>query len=281
MPDLELSWRRPRDPGRLPGRRRPSAAQGAAAPAGRGRGLHPGNALVLGPVRALAVRWAPSPSWAPAAPWPGRGGSGTLERTLRLPSETGVQHLFLRHPLIVQAFNLYYDGLHFPVLIGCMIWLFVWHRDRYTAASTTLAALTGACLLVQLIPVAPPRMLPGPAWSTRRSVRPVGLRHAGRIRPRPALRHAVRACRLGHPRRDHGDRHRPSRWRWLALAYPVATLLVVVVTANHYWMDGIVAAVLLVIAAAGSRHSGRSPGGGAARRNLRPISDQADVGSSL
>jgi hypothetical protein len=39
-----------------------------------------------------------------------------------------------------------------------------------------------------------------------------------------------------------------SRWRWLALGYPVLTLLAVVVTANHYWMDGIAAALLLALA---------------------------------
>jgi hypothetical protein len=33
-------------------------------------------------------------------------------------------------------------------------------------------------------------------------------------------------------------------WRWLALAYPVVTLLTVVVTGNHFWADGIVVAVL-------------------------------------
>jgi hypothetical protein len=38
-----------------------------------------------------------------------------------------------------------------------------------------------------------------------------------------------------------------SRWRWLVVLYPVATILAVVVTANHYWMDGIVAALILVV----------------------------------
>ena len=38
-----------------------------------------------------------------------------------------------------------------------------------------------------------------------------------------------------------------SRWRWLAVLYPVATTVAVIVTANHYWMDGIVAALILVL----------------------------------
>ncbi|MGH3125514.1 MAG: phosphatase PAP2 family protein, partial [Streptosporangiaceae bacterium] len=44
-----------------------------------------------------------------------------------------------------------------------------------------------------------------------------------------------------------------SRWRWLALGYPVFTLLAVVVTANHFWLDGIAAAALLALALAVQR----------------------------
>src|ERR1700730_6226651 len=38
------------------------------------------------------------------------------ERVLYLPSETALQRPFLPHPALVQAFNLYYDILHFPLL---------------------------------------------------------------------------------------------------------------------------------------------------------------------
>jgi PAP2 superfamily len=48
-----------------------------------------------------------------------------------------------------------------------------------------------------------------------------------------------------------------SRWRWLAVLYPMLTTLVVVVTANHYWLDGVVAG-LLVAGALGLQKAGRS-----------------------
>ena len=38
------------------------------------------------------------------------------ERWLHLPSETALQRPLLPHPLLVQACNLYYDILHFPLL---------------------------------------------------------------------------------------------------------------------------------------------------------------------
>ena len=36
-----------------------------------------------------------------------------------------------------------------------------------------------------------------------------------------------------------------SRWRWLALGYPLITAYVVVATANHYWLDAVAGAALL------------------------------------
>ena len=177
-----------------------------------------------------------------------------LERTLRLPSETALQHLFLPHPLLVQAFNLYYDVLHFPVLIGCLIWMFVWHRDLYIRRRTTLAVFTGACLLVQLVPVAPPRMIPGTGmvdtavlyhqsvYQTTAGFDPDQLSAMPSVHVGWAILVAIMII--------SGAR---SRWRWLAILYPVATTLAVVVTANHYWMDAIVAAAILALVLALTR----------------------------
>jgi MFS superfamily sulfate permease-like transporter len=70
----------------------------------------------------------------------------------------------------------------------------------------------------------------------------------------------------GHDLRPDPDTVSRSRWRWLAAAYPVLTLLVVVVTANHFWLDGIaagilVALVLVVQRAARGLRSGKSSEG--------------------
>src|SRR6266567_4669159 len=82
------------------------------------------------------------------------------ERVLYLPSETALQRPFLPHPVLVQTFNLYYDILHFPLLGACLIWLYARHRESYPRVRTTVALFTGISLLIQLIPVAPPRLLP-------------------------------------------------------------------------------------------------------------------------
>ena len=172
------------------------------------------------------------------------------ERLLHLPSETDLQRLILPHPLLVQACNYYYDVLHFPLLGACLIWLYTRHRADYPRIRTTVALFTGISLLIQLIPVAPPRLLESTgmvdtavqygqsvyAWS--------GGFDADEFSAMPsvhvgwALIVAIAVITLSRSR---------WRWRWLAAAYPVLTLLVVVVTANHFWLDGIAAGLLVAL----------------------------------
>jgi len=170
------------------------------------------------------------------------------ERVLRMPSETAIQHAFLPFPLAVQAFNIYYASLHFVVLIACLIWLFFWHRRSYPRVRVTVVLFTGLSLLVQLIPVAPPRMLDGSGmidtavlygqsvYGTHAGFNPDQLSAMPSVHVGWALLVAIVVVEVS-----------TSRWRWLALAYPALTTLVVVVTANHFWLDGAVAAFLLAL----------------------------------
>jgi len=171
------------------------------------------------------------------------------ERVLHMPSETVVQRAFLPHPLLVQAFNLYYAGLHFAVLIGCLVWLFARHRASYFRVRTTVVLFTGFSLLVQLIPVAPPRLLPGDGMidTAARYGQSVYGSDAGF---NPDQLSAMPSVHIGWALLVavvivHVSR---SRWRWLALGYPALTTLAVVVTANHFWLDGAAAGVLLALA---------------------------------
>ena len=203
------------------------------------------------------------------------------ERVLLLPSETAVQRPFLSHPILVQAFNLYYDVLHFPVLGACLIWLYAWHRESYPRIRTTVVLFTGASLLIQLIPVAPPRLLPtaGMVDTAVRYGQSVYSWHGGfdadefsampSVHVGWALILAIAVITVSR-----------SRWRWLAAGYPVLTLLVVVVTANHFWLDGIVAALLVVLILVVQRtarglHSGKS----SERPQVRPVRGQISVRS--
>jgi PAP2 superfamily len=210
-----------------------------------------------------------------------------FERDVHLPSETSVQRLFLPHPLIIEVFNLYYDTLHFPILIACMIWLFVRHRDRYSRWRTTLVAVTGLCLVVQLMSVAPPRMLPSTALvdTAMRYHQSVYGSVAGfaadQLSAMPSV-HVGWALLVAAALITTSA----SRWRWLAVLYPVMTTLIVVVTANHFWLDGIVAGAILALVlavqalarrlVAGRKRSAADPDGRAEQDVLVPVGRTGD-----
>jgi hypothetical protein len=172
-----------------------------------------------------------------------------LEQALHLPSELAIQRAVLPHPWIIQAANVYYAVVHVPALIAMLVWLFVRHRDRYPAVRNTLALLTGACLLIQLVPLMPPRLvsslgfvdtghLYGQSVYTQ-----LGKGASDQLSAMPSV-HVGWAVLVGLVVVTAST----SRWRWLVLAHPVLTAVVVVVTANHWWLDGVVAVALLIAA---------------------------------
>ena len=169
-----------------------------------------------------------------------------LEQSLHLPSELALQQVTLAHPLVVQAANLYYAVAHVPALIAMLLWAFIWHRHPYAWVRNALALLTGACLLVQLVPVAPPRLMPDlgfvdTAHLYGQSVYgAVGTGVSDQLSAMPSL-HVGWAVLVGAAVVLLGT----SPWRWLVVAHPVMTLLAVAVTANHWWLDGVAAGAIL------------------------------------
>jgi len=179
------------------------------------------------------------------------------ERDIGLPNEWALQRVFLPHPLLVQALNWYYAVLHFPVLIGCLVWLFAWHRGEYWRVRTLVVLFTAVSLLVQFIPVAPPRLLPldrmtdtGLAYGQSVYGPHTGI-DADQLSAMPSI-HVGWALLVALVVVTTAR----GRWRWLVLAYPVLTTLAVVVTANHFWLDGVAAAALLALAIGAQRAAG-------------------------
>lgn len=176
------------------------------------------------------------------------------ERTLYLPSEVWLQSLILPYRLLVEAANLYYYTAHFTVLILFLIWLFVRHREAYPHWRTTLGIVTTACFLIQFLPVAPPRLVPGigvvdtavlyhqSVYATSVAASADELSAMPSVHVAWALFVAVCAWRVT-----------TSRWRYLGVLHAALTIWVVVVTGNHYWADAIVAAALLVLTLAAQR----------------------------
>ncbi len=166
-----------------------------------------------------------------------------FERSVHLPSEAGTQRLVEAHPLIVEACNIYYASMHFGVLFVFLLWLFLRHADQYRRIRLTLVLVTVTCLLVQLVPVAPPRLLPGftdTAAQYGQSVYSLGLA-PDQLSAMPSV-HVAWAVLIGWS----VVRVSSSKWRWLVLTHPILTVLVVAATANHFWLDGGAAVALLV-----------------------------------
>jgi hypothetical protein len=170
-----------------------------------------------------------------------------VEHDWHLPSEHSVQHTITGSSFLAQAANIYYATMHFGGLFVFLIWLFVRHRDRYRKVRRVLALTTLVCLAVQLIPVAPPRLLPDyvdTAVQHGQSVYGLGF-DADQLSAMPsvhvawAVLIAWAVARIGH-----------GPWRWLGALHAALTVFVVVATANHFWADGIVAVAVLVACAA-------------------------------
>ncbi|GAA1172472.1 uncharacterized membrane protein YsdA (DUF1294 family) [Kitasatospora gansuensis] len=166
-----------------------------------------------------------------------------------LPDEAALQRSAREHSWLISAANYYYAVMHFGVMLVLLAWVFVRHRARYAWLRNTVVLTTAACLLIQFLPVAPPRMLPGNGFvdvaaEYGQSVYggAVGGVVADQLSAMPSVHVAwcvIVAVAVAVIAR--------GPWRWLVLLHPVITVYVVVVTANHFWADGLVAVGLLLV----------------------------------
>lgn len=170
-----------------------------------------------------------------------------FERAVRLPSELAIQRAALGHPLLVEFCNRYYQVVHGPALAACLAFLFFRHRSAYPAARNVIAMVTGASLLLQLVPVAPPRLLPSLGFADTGQLyhqtvyTALGRGMADQLSAMPSV-HVAWAVLIALIVTSASS----SRVRVLIWLHPVLTVLAVVVTANHFWLDGVVGAALIV-----------------------------------
>jgi hypothetical protein len=168
------------------------------------------------------------------------------ERVLHLPNEAAWQRGVLGNPGLCRALNGYYEYAHAPLLALTLLWLLWRHRSAYRRWRNLVVAFTGVSLLIGLLPVAPPRLVPGLhmvdlAARYHQSVYDgLGKGITDQLSSIPSVHIGwaviVAAAVVTVSR---------SRWRWLAIAHPIVTAYVVIVTANHYWLDGLAALALL------------------------------------
>ena len=192
-----------------------------------------------------------------------------LEGLLGLPSERELQALLLTVEPVVRLANTYYAAAHLPVTALSLLWLLLARPATYRRARRALVGGTALALAVYLlVPVAPPRMLPGFVDTAAVHGQSVygeagATSLANQYAALPSL-HVGWAVLVALACAAAGR----TRWRWLWWAHPAVTVLVVVVTANHYWLDAAAGAALAVAAWQVARpRDGAAPSAGPAERS--------------
>jgi hypothetical protein len=177
-----------------------------------------------------------------------------LQNWLHLPDQLALQHLLLPLSELIRAMNVYYAFAHLNGMTAFLLWTWWRRRESFRTVRNTVVASTLICLLVQTIPVAPPRLLAGSGYVD------TGLAYGQSVYGQYAT--GVASQLTAMPSVHVGWAFIVAWYvavlgrgplRWLGCVHLVATVLVVVVTANHWWLDGVaailIAAVVLAVQA--------------------------------
>jgi hypothetical protein len=179
-----------------------------------------------------------------------------FEQRIGLDPEHALNRLFSAHLLLALPADYIYATLHYIVTPLVLIWMWRRHSASYSQARTILLVTTVFGLAVfSLLPVAPPRLLPGFIdtmareahygwWSTDASA-PRGFGGAtNSFAAMPSL-HVGWALWSGWQIVTHA-RHRLARLA--GGLYPVLISVVVIGTANHYLADVVAGVAVLGLA---------------------------------
>ena len=179
-----------------------------------------------------------------------------IERFLHLDVERWANQAVQSVPALALASSYWYALLHYVVTPAVLVWAYRAHRHHYRRVRDTLIIGSAIGLVgFTLLPMAPPRMLPGYVdtlattassgwWSTDASA-PKGLGAlTNELAAMPSLHVGwalwVAWVVIGVSTNKH--------LRALAVTYAVGTTVVVVATANHYVLDAVAGVAVMMIA---------------------------------
>jgi diacylglycerol O-acyltransferase len=182
-----------------------------------------------------------------------------IERYVHLDVELALNRALAAHHRLGQVLSVYYYFAHATVTFGVLLVPYLSCDPGYRRARRTLVAVNGIALAVFVVlPVAPPRLLPGAgfvdvvagsgtwgAWEAETST--LG-QHANQYAAMPSLHVAwatwvlLAVC----------SAHASPQVRGLAVLHLSGTIAVVLVTGNHYVLDVAVGAVLATVSWAAS-----------------------------
>ena len=173
-----------------------------------------------------------------------------FEGTLRIDVERSLNHWAHRHEVVVFLASHWYQFVHIPLTLAVLAWVWVRHPGHYRRSRNALVLINVLGLAVfLLLPVAPPRLLPGGDFLDSVALAGFASNHGGPIPAdqygaMPSLHLAWAVWSAVVVRRIIG---RP-RWRLAWLAYPIMTTVAVVLTGNHYLLDAVAGAAVALFA---------------------------------
>ena len=212
-----------------------------------------------------------------------------LERLLHIDIEAPANAaLAAWTPLAVLA-SYWYSLLHYVVTPAVLVWAYRRHHGDYRRVRDALVLASAIGLVgFTLLPMAPPRMLPGfvdtlastsgVGWWGGDASAPRGLGAlTNQLAAMPSL-HVGWAVWVAWVVVTHSTR----RWvRVLAVAYPIGTTLVVVATANHYLLDAVAGAAVIAVAIRLSSRLSPRPAGRTERVDSVLLDSERVVGAGL
>ena len=161
---------------------------------------------------------------------------------------------------MIQFLNLYYGLVHLNSMALFLVWLWWKRPDTYFTVRYAVILSTLACFLIQIVPVAPPRLMVHLGFVEaameygESGYGQFGEAAANQLAAMPSI-HLDWAVIVGFYFFKVG----PRGWRWLGPAHVALTTWAVVATGNHWWADGIIAAALVFLSV---------PAGGLVRQGM-------------
>ncbi|HZQ38314.1 MAG TPA: phosphatase PAP2 family protein [Dehalococcoidia bacterium] len=173
-----------------------------------------------------------------------------FEWLLGIFRERQLQSLIIDNDALMQIFNAIYMWAHLPLIIVLAVWLYWRHRERFRVTrNAVLISGTVALIIFQLVPLAPPRLVPGMGFvDTAAKVSGVYDTVEPKVffNPYAAIpsMHVGWVLLMGLTVWQYAGERRIA---WLGLALPLLMTLAVVITGNHYFTDAIAGVLTALI----------------------------------
>ncbi|HEX4110500.1 MAG TPA: phosphatase PAP2 family protein [Solirubrobacteraceae bacterium] len=205
-----------------------------------------------------------------------------IEHSLHLSPERSLDRWLSHHHGLALALADVYDNAHFVVTFGVLLWLWIWHSDRYVPLRRALVLTNLLAFAVFLLyPTAPPRLLPGQGYiDVVAQTGAIGSWHTGALSHDADQYAAMPSLHLAWAWWSVISLAlvvRGRLWRGLFGLYPLLVGFVVLSTGNHYLIDAVAGSALAFLSVWLGR---REPRTVPAVRRLYPLGLRAVDGAA-